>query len=152
MLHISGVYTTTTSSGSRAQCPNWSCDFHIKLDETPHTGDIFITYVLNKNGEYKVYREGELIYQDKWNDAYAAKYNNHLVNNSYPIQLGVWYQGATRHFAKQKIYSMRVYETLLTPEEVEANYKATTSYHNILVNGGNADNNNTGGDDLGSIQ
>ena len=151
ILHISGVYTTSTDSGGTAQCPNWGCDFHIKLDNKPHNGDIFVTYVLNKNGEYKVYIDGELEYEDKWNDAYAAQYNAHLINNSYPIQLGVKYRGADRLFAKQKIYSLRIYDQLLTPTEVEANYKATTSYHNILVKGEDVGNNNTGGEDFEDV-
>ena len=158
ILQMAGVYTTDTKpgggyypSGSKAQCPNWCCDFHIRLDDKPHTGDIFITYVLNKNGEYKVYKDGKLILEDAWNADYAAKYNQHLSNTGYPIQLGVWYQGATRHYAKQKIYSLRVYEKLLTAEEVELNYKASSSYHKILENDGKADNNNTGGEDIDSV-
>ena len=74
-----------------------------------------------------------------------------MINNSYPIQLGVKYRGADRLFAKQKIYSLRIYDQLLTPTEVEANYKATTSYHNILVKGEDVGNNNTGGEDFEDV-
>ena len=39
----------------------------------------------------------------------------------------------------------------LSDKELTANYNATVSYYNILSDGGNADNNNSGGDDWDSI-
>ena len=157
-LRIDGVYTIQSSkygggyvpSGSAAQCPNWRCDFHIVLDNKPHKGDICITYVLDNVGNYKVYKDGVLIKEDKWSDEYAQYYNKNL-NTDYPIQMGVWYQGNERHYSKQKIYSLRVYDKTLTAEEVMLNYRASSAYHNILENNGEADNNNTGGGDINDV-
>lgn len=65
--------------------------------------------------------------------------------------MGVWYQGNERHYSKQKIYSLRVYDKTLTAEEVMLNYRASSAYHNILENNGEADNNNTGGGDINDV-
>ena len=50
------------------------------------------------------------------------------------------------------INTIRVYNRYLSDDELTANYNATVSYYNILLGGGNADNNNTGGDDLDTIK
>ena len=56
-------------------------------------------------------------------------------------------------YVKEKIYSIRVYNKFLSDEECTANYNATGSYHNILVNGGNASTGgNTGVEDFGNIE
>ena len=152
MLTLGGTYTTGKHAGGTVQCPRWGNDFHIRIAESPVVGDVFITYVLNKDGSYKIYKDGVLATEGAFSSDYVKEYNRHLSDTKKPIQLGVRYYAADRQWKKQKIYSLRVYDKLLTPEEVMLNYKASSSYHNILVNDGKADNNNTGGDDLGSIK
>ena len=49
------------------------------------------------------------------------------------------------------INTIRVYNRYLSDDELTANYNATVSYYNILSSGGNADNNNSGGDDWDSV-
>ena len=152
MLTLGGTYTTAKHAGGKVQCPRWGNDFHIRISNTPVSGDVFITYVLNKDGSYKIYKEGVLVDEGAFSSDYVKEYNRHLSDTSKPIQLGVSYYAADRLYKKQKIYSLRVYDKLLTAEEVMLNYKASSSYHDILVNDGNADNNNTGGDDLSTIK
>ena len=152
MLTLGGTYTTSKHAGGTVQCPRWGNDFHIRIAESPVVGDVFITYVLNKDGSYKIYKDGVLATEGAFSSDYVKEYNRHLSDTKKPIQLGVSYYADKRQWKKQKIYSLRVYDKLLTPEEVMLNYKASSSYHNILVNDGKADNNNTGGDDLGSIK
>ena len=51
------------------------------------------------------------------------------------------------------IYCCRLYNKPLTEAEMIANYNATVSYHNILVNGGNAvTSGQTGGENLENIE
>ena len=54
-------------------------------------------------------------------------------------------------YVGESIYSIRVYNRFLSEDELTANYNASVSYHNILVGGGAADNNNTGGTDLDEL-
>jgi len=60
---------------------------------------------------------------------------------------------AMNEFSDCLIYSVRVYGRALSKDELSANYNATTSYHNILVNGGNAETSGeTGGEDIDNIK
>ena len=55
------------------------------------------------------------------------------------------------NYSKLHIYSIRIYNKALTETERLANYNATIAYHDILVNGGNADNDNSGGESFDTI-
>ena len=145
-FQISGTYYQGIATGSDFQCTRYPNDFHIEIEQEPKYGDVFVTFVLSKMGEFKVYVDGKLAITDSFNAAYAEKFQTYLKNKNFPIQLGKTYTAATPVYAKQKLYSMRVYDSLLSADEVLANYNATTSYHNLMVqNGGGASNNNTGG-------
>ena len=54
-------------------------------------------------------------------------------------------------YTNAAINTIRVYNRFLSEDEITANYNATVAYYNILTNGGNADNNNTGGDDFEDV-
>ena len=56
------------------------------------------------------------------------------------------------NYSKLHIYSIRIYNKALNDEERLANYNATIAYHDILVNGGNADNDNDGGESFDKIE
>ena len=122
--------------------------------------DYFFTYVcsidnVNKIVNSKVYIDGIKKYE------YNTDYNsfisglNYWNNDSSPFIIGrseYWDQNRY-YFFKGKMYSTRLYTSSLTTREVKANYNATVSYHNILVNNGNASTGgNTGGEDIGTIE
>ena len=48
------------------------------------------------------------------------------------------------------INTIRVYNRYLSDDELTANYNATVSYYNILLGGGNVENDNSGGEDWDS--
>ena len=55
-------------------------------------------------------------------------------------------------YTKMYLYSIRVYTRNLSQDEMLANYNATLAYHDILKNGGEADNENTGGEGFDSVE
>jgi hypothetical protein len=60
---------------------------------------------------------------------------------------------AALNYGQMDFYSIRLYNTPLSTQEIQANYNTTVSYHNILVNGGNAETGgNTGGSDLENVE
>ena len=61
-----------------------------------------------------------------------------LTNNNIPFTIGFRVQGDahgsyTEHYSKVDIYACRLYNKVLTSEEVKANYDKTVAYHNVLV-------------------
>lgn len=61
-----------------------------------------------------------------------------LTNNNTPFTIGFRVQGDahgsyTEHYSKVDIYACRLYNKVLTSDEVKANYDKTVAYHNVLV-------------------
>ena len=75
--------------------------------------------------------------------------NLNKTNNDFIFGRGIDARGEA--YTALEIYSIRVYNRFLSEDELTANYNASVSYHNILVGGGAADNNNTGGTDLDEL-
>lgn len=146
LFQLAGTYFQGIATGSQYQCTRYSNDFHIEIEQQPKYGDVFVTFVLSKQGDFKVYVDGKLAVSDKFNTAYAEKFQTYLKNKNYPIQLGKNYTAATPVYHKQKVYSIRVYDSLLSADDILANYNATSSYHELMVeNGGAASNKNDHG-------
>lgn len=151
-FRISGTYVQGIDAGEY-RCSVAENDFHIPLREEFQNSDVFTTFCLKKDGEFIVYLNGKKVKEGRFNSAYVEAYNRYLSNTSYPIHIGCSYFGDERLFRNNIIYSCRVYDGILNDDEVLANYNATTSYHNILVNNGNASTGgNTGGEDIGTIE
>lgn len=80
-------------------------------------------------------------------DAWVTFSDSIMFSNE--IILGMMQVGNndTKEYSKMNCYTMRIYSKALTGDEVIANYNASVSYHEFLLNDGNAE---TGGDTGGS--
>lgn len=154
-LIISGVFGTSDNVGTKYQCKYAGNDFHVILNENSnYEGDTFVQWSLDREGNQKIFLNGELVIEDIFcTKKYANNFVQYLDDISCPIQTGVSYIGPNRNYKKGEIYSIRVFNKVLSNSEMLANYNATVSYHNILVNNGNASTGgNTGGEDIDTIE
>ena len=118
--------------------------------------DFYLTLTYSPDNVDKLYLNAEELQKSSVNGGGSITWSGvrDMLNQSgIPFVFGDGMRTSSKKgYVGESIYSIRVYNKALTADEVLANYNATVSYHNILVNGGEADNNNTGGDDLGTIQ
>lgn len=102
-------------------------------------------YFINgvKIGEVSVTRA----YIDRFKELEENRIDAYNLGRSSMSIDGYW------HYGGMNCYSLRLYNRSLTDNEALANYNATVSYHQFLLNGGNASTGgNTGGEDLGTIE
>ena len=118
--------------------------------------DFYLTLTYSPDNVDKLYLNAEELQKSSVNGGGSITWTGvrDMLNESgIPFVFGDGMRTSSKKgYVGESIYSIRVYNKALTPDEILANYNATVSYHNILVNGGEAGNNNTGGDDLGSIE
>ena len=61
--------------------------------------------------------------------------NGGLTDNSIPFTIGLVVEGTSyqEYYAKTNLYACRLYNKVLTSDEVKANYDKTVAYHNLLT-------------------
>ena len=94
----------------------------------------YLTMVADsKNNKISLYFDGEFI--DETNCNHDWMLAGGLTDNTIPFTVGFQVGGETytEYFGKLDIYACRLYNKVLTAEEIKDNYNATVAYHNILV-------------------
>ena len=94
----------------------------------------YLTMVADsKNNKISLYFDGEFI--DETNCNHDWMLAGGLTDNTIPFTVGFQVGGDTytEYFGKLDIYACRLYNKVLTAEEIKDNYNATVAYHNILV-------------------
>ena len=143
--------------------PIWySWDGHcIKEENESEYHDFYISFSMDNNiHELIIYVNGKEVMREIYDENYFSSVLDYINNPNIPFEFGRCYHsngtgegGNPKVYYKGEIYSCRLYNRGLTAEEMLANYNATVSYHNILVNNGNASTGGeTGGEDFDNIE
>ena len=84
--------------------------------------------------EITLYQNGIKIGTTKCSEKWMRK--GSITNNSIPFTIGLMIDGTeyTENYSKMSLYSCRLYNKVLTDDEVKANYNQTVAYHNMLIN------------------
>lgn len=98
-------------------------------------GYLTMTADIEKNTVY-LYWNGEFVGSTTCSHEWMV--GGELTNNDTPFTIGFRVQGNaqgayTEYYSKVDIYACRLYNKVLTEEEVKANYDNTVAYHNVLV-------------------
>ena len=92
-----------------------------------------------KNNIVSVYWKGKFIDSTKCNHDWIV--GGGLINNEIPFTIGFMVgdkDGKYNEFySKMDLYACRLYNKVLTEEEVNDNYNKTVAYHNLLIQQGN---------------
>lgn len=92
-----------------------------------------------KNNIVSVYWKGKFIDSTKCNHDWIV--GGGLINNEIPFTIGLMVgdkDGKYNEFySKMDLYACRLYNKVLTEEEVNDNYNKTVAYHNLLIQQGN---------------
>ncbi len=106
------------------------------------SGEDYISFTLNldeKNenyGEILVYQNGLLVDSTKCASSYLE--SGDVFNNDMPFTVGCKVSVTNLigrvDFSQFDLYACRLYNRILTDEEIKYNYDETTEYHNKLVN------------------
>ena len=86
-----------------------------------------------KNSEISVYWNGE--FEGKTSCSHTWIINGAITDNSVPFTIGMLVSGTEYKevYSKVDIYACRLYNKVLTADEIKANYDKTVAYHNLLV-------------------
>ena len=90
-----------------------------------------------ENNEISLYWKGNLVGSTTCSHDWLL--GGGLTDNSIPFTIGLLVSGNTyeENYSKVDIYACRLYNKVLTADEVKANYDKTVAYHNVLVKGEN---------------
>ena len=94
----------------------------------------YLTMVVDiENSEISLYWNGEFI--DRTTCGKEWMLGGSLADNQVPFTIGFRVGGAsyTEYYSNVDIYACRLYNKVLTADEVKANYDKTVAYHNVLV-------------------
>ena len=94
----------------------------------------YLTMTVNlKNDTISLYWNGEFIGETVCNHDWLV--NGKITDNTIPFTVGLMIGGSTytETYSKIDLYACRLYNKVLTSEEVKNNYNLTTAYHNLLV-------------------
>ena len=94
----------------------------------------YITMTVNLNiNTLTLYQEGTKIGSTVCSGEWLR--NGGLTNNSIPFTIGLLIDGNTytENYSKMSLYSCRLYNKVLTDEEVNENYNKTVAYHNMII-------------------
>ena len=88
-----------------------------------------------QNNEVSLYSDGQFIDSTICNHDWMT--GGSLTDNNIPFTIGFRVGGSsyTEYYNKVNIYACRLYNKVLTSDEIKDNYIATSTYHNMLVNG-----------------
>ena len=88
-----------------------------------------------ENNEVSLYWKGNLVGSTTCSHDWIL--GGGLTNNSIPFTIGLLVSGNTyeENYSKVNIYACRLYNKVLTADEVKANYDKTVAYHKVLVKG-----------------
>lgn len=88
-----------------------------------------------QNNEISLYSDGEFIDSTICNHDWMT--SGSLTDNNIPFTIGFRVGGNsyTEYYNKVNIYACRLYNKVLTSDEIKDNYITTSTYHNMLVNG-----------------
>ena len=95
----------------------------------------YITMAVNlKNNTITLYQDGKIIGSTICSGEWLR--NGGLTDNSIPFTIGLMIGGGTytEYYSKMSLYSCRLYNKVLTDEEVNENYNKTVAYHNMIIN------------------
>ena len=95
----------------------------------------YIAMTINfENNEIALYQKGILIGSTKCSSDWLK--SGGLTDNSIPFIIGMMIGGDTygEYYSKMSLYSCRLYNKVLTDDEIKENYNKTVAYHNMLVN------------------
>ena len=94
----------------------------------------YITVIADiKNNKVGVYWNGEFIGETTCSHDWMV--NGGLTDSSIPFTVGLVIGGNnyTESFSEINLYACRLYNKVLTSEEIKDNYNKTVTYHNVLV-------------------
>ena len=105
---------------------------NLKMFDSENGNYITMTVNLNNN-TITLYQEGKLVDSTVCSGDWLR--NGGLTDNSIPFTIGLMVGGDTytESYSKMSLYSCRLYNKVLTDEEVNENYNKTVAYHNMLV-------------------
>ena len=86
-----------------------------------------------QNNKVALYWEGNFIGETTCSHEWMI--NGGLTDNSIPFTVGLVVSGTeyTEIYSEMNLYACRLYNKVLTSDEVKANYDKTVAYHNVLV-------------------
>ena len=111
---------------------HWIQKANLKSFNSENGNYITMTVNLNNN-TITIYQEGKLIDSTVCSGEWLR--NGGLTDNSIPFTIGLMVGGNAynENYSKMSLYSCRLYNKVLTDEEVNENYNKTVAYHNMLV-------------------
>ena len=111
---------------------HWIQKTNLKRFDSENGNYITMTVNLNNN-TITLYQEGKLVDSTVCSGDWLR--NGGLTDNSIPFTIGLMVGGDTytESYSKMSLYSCRLYNKVLTDEEVNENYNKTVAYHNMLV-------------------
>ena len=104
-------------------------------DDFSEGGYITVSVDLNKN-EVTIYKNGNYFDSTICNKEWLNE--SQITNNEVPFLIAKFYAYGSEAsieeaYSKVDIYACRLYNKVLTTDEVKSNYDATVTYHNVLV-------------------
>ena len=122
-------------TGSDWQNPNLGHWMNKDIEEDfSQGGYITVSVDLNKN-EVTIYKNGDYFDSTICNKEWLNE--SQIMNNEIPFLIAKLYSYGEEiidaSYAKVDIYACRLYNKILTADEVKANYDKTVAYHNVLV-------------------
>ena len=99
------------------------------------TNGSYITMSVNlKTDTITLYQDGNIIGSTICSDEWLR--SGGLTDNNIPFIIGMMVSGATygEFYTKMSLYACRLYNKVLTDDEVKENYSKTVAYHNLIVN------------------
>ena len=94
----------------------------------------YITMIVNlNNNTITLYQEGKKLGSTICSGEWLR--DGGLTDNSIPFTIGLMCGGGTytEYYSKMSLYSCRLYNKVLTDEEVNENYNKTVAYHNMII-------------------
>ncbi|MFQ8785132.1 MAG: hypothetical protein ACLR8F_02450 [Clostridia bacterium] len=111
---------------------HWIYKANLKSFNSENGSYITMTVNLNNN-TLTLYQEGTKIGATVCSGEWLR--NGGLTDNSIPFTIGLLIDGNTytENYSKMSLYSCRLYNKVLTDEEVNENYNKTVAYHNMII-------------------
>mgnify|MGYP002704264837 CR=1 FL=1 len=111
---------------------HWIYKANLKSFNSENGSYITMTVNLNNN-TLTLYQEGTKIGATVCSGEWLR--NGGLTYNSIPFTIGLLIDGNTytENYSKMSLYSCRLYNKVLTDEEVNENYNKTVAYHNMII-------------------
>ena len=112
--------------------PHWIAKGNIGTMSSENGGYLTMTIDLEKS-KIALYKDGEFVGETVCSHDWMI--GGGLTDNFIPFTIGFQTGGTTytEYYANMNIYACRLYNKVLTSDEVKANYDKTVAYHNVLV-------------------